>query len=89
MKFALCQSTKHRVRSIGAGAFKANPFNLKTKLNEVNPMQLQHKSALQAESRLSKPLPQPALTARWEIENNKLVCRWVVDDRPLDTPAHS
>lgn len=51
-------------------------------------MQLQHKSALQPESRLSKPLSQAALVARWAIENNKLVCRWVVD-RPSDSPTHS
>ena len=43
-------------------------------------MQLQHKPTLQIESRLSKPLPRPALIARWEVENNKLVCRWVMDD---------
>jgi hypothetical protein len=46
-------------------------------------MQLQHTSIFQSETHdLSEPIPQPKLIARWEIENSKLVCRWVIDDRP-------
>lgn len=45
-------------------------------------MQLLHKPSLQPESAcLSKPLPRPTLVARWEVEDNKLICRWIVDDR--------
>jgi hypothetical protein len=78
------------VRLIGAGVLKANRLNLKIKLNEVNPMQLQHASPLQSDSPyLSNPLPRPTLIARWEIENNKLVCHWVIDDRPFNTSADS
>ncbi|MBW4662515.1 MAG: hypothetical protein KME15_28045 [Drouetiella hepatica Uher 2000/2452] len=51
-------------------------------------MQLQHEPSLQSESLLSNPLPRPTLIARWEIENNKLICRWVVDDRPFDSSVH-
>lgn len=31
--------------------------------------------------RVSRGLHRPMLSARWEIENNRLVCRWVVSDR--------
>lgn len=31
---------------------------------------------------LSHAMSASKLSARWEIENNKLVCRWVISDRP-------
>jgi hypothetical protein len=49
-------------------------------------MQLQSYLSLQPESpRLSSLLPRPTLIAHWEIENSKLVCYWVVDDRPTNS----
>jgi hypothetical protein len=49
--------------------------------DEVNPMKFQHLSSVQVESvPLSNPLPRPNLIARWDLENGKLVCRWIVDD---------
>jgi hypothetical protein len=49
-------------------------------------MQLQSYSLLQADSPcLSSSLPRPALVARWEIEDGRLICRWIVDDRPYNS----
>lgn len=39
-------------------------------------------------SDLSSILPRPKLVARWEIENEKLVCRWIIDDRPHHSSTH-
>jgi hypothetical protein len=59
-------------------------------LQQFNPMQLEYKPSLQSDSSpLACPIPRPTLIARWEIENNKLVCRWVIDDRPFDSSSVS
>ena len=57
--------------------------------DEVNPMKLEHFSSFQPESApVSNPSPRPSLIARWDIENGKLVCRWIVDDRPRKPSVH-
>jgi hypothetical protein len=52
-------------------------------------MQLEHKPFLLPKSADLYSSIRPALIAQWQIENNKLVCRWIVDDRPSHLPDNS